>query len=132
MERFRVRRVALVTLLAMLALVLAGCGGDGEEEAPPETPPAEEAVSGEQLFADQGCGGCHTLAAAGTSGTTGPDLDEALRGQDQAFIRESIVDPNAMIADGFDSGVMPQDFGERLSGEELDALVEYLEQSTNR
>jgi mono/diheme cytochrome c family protein len=32
--------------------------------------------SGKQIFTAEGCGGCHTLAAAGASGTSGPNLDE--------------------------------------------------------
>ncbi len=38
----------------------------------------------------------------------------------------SIVDPNAKIAEDFSADVMPDDFGEKLSPAELDALVEYL------
>ena len=52
------------------------------------------------MFESQGCTGCHTLAAAGSTGTTGPDLDGALKGKSTAFIKESIVDPNAEIAEG--------------------------------
>ena len=51
----------------------------------------------------------------GRPSTTGPDLDEALAGQDAAFIEESIVDPNAEIAQGFQPDVMPQDFGTTLT-----------------
>jgi cytochrome c oxidase subunit 2 len=56
----------------------------------------------------------------------GPDLDRVLRGQDDAFIRTSIVDPNAEIARGFSPGVMPPNFEDSLSPAELDALVQYL------
>ena len=57
----------------------AETGGAAETEAPPETEPALEgdAVAGEQVFATAGCGSCHTLAAAGATGTIGPDLDDA-------------------------------------------------------
>jgi cytochrome c6 len=37
---------------------------------------AAHARSGKQIFSAEGCGGCHTLAAAGASGTSGPNLDE--------------------------------------------------------
>jgi len=33
--------------------------------------------SGKQVFTAEGCGGCHTLADAGTSSTSGPDLDDS-------------------------------------------------------
>jgi cytochrome c553 len=41
------------------------------------TPPAAQGdpVAGKQVFASAGCGGCHTLKAAGSSGTVGPNLD---------------------------------------------------------
>jgi predicted ribosomally synthesized peptide with SipW-like signal peptide len=89
------------------------------------------AVDGAEVFDSAGCSGCHTLADAGSTATTGPDLDGALQGKPASFIEESIVDPNKEIAKGYPPDVMPQDFGERLSPEELDALVKYLKQSTS-
>ena len=76
------------------------------------------------------CGACHTLADAGTSGSTGPNLDDVLKGKDAAFIKQSIVDPDAQIAQGFNAGIMPKDFGKTLSAAELDALVSYLQKAT--
>ena len=73
-----------------------------------------------------GCGNCHTLADANAQGTVGPDLDEALADQDEAFIRESIVDPNAKVEGGFTAGIMPLDYEQTLEPAEIDALVEYL------
>src|SRR5262245_38038210 len=100
--------------------------GPDAAEAPTETASAE----GAKLFEANGCGGCHTLAAAGSTGTTGPDLDGALKGKDEGFIDESIVDPNAEGAKGYPPDVMPQTFGDSLSPDELDALVPYLIEST--
>ena len=88
------------------------------------------AAEGQQIFDEQGCAGCHTLEAAGATGTIGPDLDEELPGESPGFIRDSIVDPDAELAQGFNSGIMPDNFGDALSPEELDTLVEYLSQST--
>ncbi len=76
------------------------------------------------------CGACHKLADAGTAGGTGPDLNQVLAGKDKAFIRESIVDPNKVIAKGFPKGIMPQDYGQTLSDAELTALVNYLAKVT--
>lgn len=87
-------------------------------------------VDGAQVFDSAGCSGCHTLAAAGSSAAVGPDLDGALKGESADFIKTSIVDPNAVIAKGYPPDVMPQDFGTRLSPEELDAVVQYLVEST--
>jgi cytochrome c oxidase subunit II len=95
-----------------------GGGGGGEEE-----------TDGRTLFTDaaepQTCDSCHTLADAGATGTTGPNLDEVLPDLSEEQIRESIVDPEAEIAEGFAPGLMPR-YGDTLSEEQVDALVEYL------
>ena len=89
------------------------------------------AENGKAVFAAQGCGGCHALADAGTTGGTGPDLDEGLAGKDEAFIEESIVDPSAEITEGFQDGIMPPSYGRSLTPAELDSLVKYLAEVTN-
>ena len=45
-------------------------------------------------------------------------------------VRQSIVDPNAEIADGFSEGIMPPNYGDSLDPREIDALVDYLVEST--
>ncbi len=89
-------------------------------------------VSGKAVFTNNGCGACHTYAAAGSSGKVGPDLDKLAAYAKQAgqpldtFARESIVNPNAYIQPGYPKSVMPQPFGTQLSKSQLDALVSYL------
>jgi cytochrome c oxidase subunit 2 len=95
------------------------------------------AVDAKKLFAQgngtsTACGACHTLADAGTTGTTGPDLDTALAGKDAAFVKESIVNPNADIAKGYSAGIMPPNIQSTLSSQELDALVQYLTKVTSQ
>jgi len=92
------RRPALATVFALLATVLAlgvaACGG-GEEVSPvaeevegtlPEAATTEEtptstvegdAEAGRQVFTSAGCGACHVLEEAGSSGSIGPNLDES-------------------------------------------------------
>jgi mono/diheme cytochrome c family protein len=82
-----------------------------------------------QFFATN-CGGCHILAQAGTTGTTGPNLDEALQGMSATQISQSISDPNAVIAPGYQPNVMPQNFGQTLTPQQLQQLVAYLQQAT--
>jgi mono/diheme cytochrome c family protein len=94
--------------------------------APPKVPGGP----GAQVFANNGCGGCHTLAAAESGGVTGPNLDEALPGQTAKMVEESIVDPNAGIVKGYPPNVMPQNFGQTLSSKEIKDLVQYLLQET--
>ncbi len=93
---------------------------------PGAEPPKVAGGPGAQVFANNGCGTCHTFAAAESGGVTGPNLDEVLPGQTDAMVEESIVKPNAQIAKGYPPNVMPGNFGEELSPEELEDLVQYL------
>ena len=83
-----------------------------------------------QFFATN-CGGCHTLSQAGTTGTTGPNLDEALKGMSVAQISQSISDPNAIITPGYPPNVMPSNFGQTLTPPQLQQLATYLQTTVN-
>jgi cytochrome c oxidase subunit 2 len=89
------------------------------------------AAQGKSIFTGEGgCGACHTLSDAGTTGTVGPNLNKVkIASKGAAFIKQSIEDPNAEIAPGFPKGVMPQDFKSRLGPQKIDALVKYLLQA---
>jgi cytochrome c551/c552 len=87
-----------------------------------------DATAGKTVWADNGCGSCHTLAAAGSAGTVGPDLDKAITADAGSiplpdFVKESIIDPNKVIASGFSANIMPGDFGTKLSSTDIDDLV---------
>ena len=94
-------------------------------------------VDGKTVFADAGCGGCHTFTPAGTNGAVGPNLDKLAADAKKAgkpveeFVRQSVVDPGAYVAPGFQDGLMPTTFGDSLSKEEIDALVSYLSGSSS-
>ncbi len=81
---------------------------------------------GAQVFAQNGCAGCHTLEATGSTGTVGPDLDKALPGQTAAMIKQSIVNPDAKRTPGYPTGVMPSTFGQTIPPQQLDQLVQFL------
>jgi len=117
-----------------LALVAAGCGGGTDITPTPETVvgtlaqptdqgpaniPKGDAAAGKPLFASSGCGGCHTLAAAGTSGTVGPDLDDAKPTLEKAFTQ---------IKEG--GGGMPA-FSPQLSDQQIADVAEYVVESTS-
>jgi mono/diheme cytochrome c family protein len=99
---------------------------------PGAAPPKVPGGPGAQVFANNGCGGCHTLAAAKTGGVTGPNLDQALTGMTAAEIHESIVDPNKKIAKGYPPNVMPQNYSTIITSQQLDQLVQYLVDSTSK
>lgn len=120
------------------------------EEFPPELlekiatptpvgPPSEEEIAA-RLFAQYGCNGCHALSSVGATGAVGPALDgigqrAAERIADPAYtgsattaeeyIRESILNPSAFLVPDYQD-VMPKNFGELLSEEELNTLVQFL------
>jgi cytochrome c oxidase subunit II len=87
-------------------------------------------TNGKNATGATACGACHTLAQAGTNGTTGPNLDQVLKGKGAAFIKQSIVQPDAQIAKGYAKGIMPPNYGSTLSAAEVDALVKFLSQAT--
>ena len=90
-------------------------------------------AAGKEVFesVQPSCGSCHTLEAAGSTQTLGPNLDEGLADKDAAFIRESIVNPDAEVTEGFPDSLMPEDYGDKLSDQELADLVAFLVQSTS-
>ena len=145
-------------LIALFALLFVGCGGGEEKTATAEsfdttatqTDTGEtgtgetgtggdneavegDAAAGKQVFASNGCGSCHTFEPAGSSGTTGPDLDELPDLAENAnqpvanFTRTAITDPTAYVEEGFPEGVMPA--YDKLSEEQLNNLVAFLTQS---
>ena len=121
-------------MIAVLGALLAGCGGEetvsptGQVEGTLPKAEAGDPAAGKTAFTELGCGGCHTLQAAGSTGTTGPNLDEALKGKDADFIQESIANPNAEVAQGFQPGIMPN-YGEQLDSKQIADLVAFLQQN---
>jgi cytochrome c oxidase subunit 2 len=120
-----------------IALLLTGCGGEEttaplpetvEGTIPQETLPPGNAEAGNEVYASTGCGSCHTYGPAGSEGTIGPNLNETLQGVDAEFIRTSIVNPNAEIAEGFGPDIMPGNYGEQLDDQQLADLVAFLQQ----
>ena len=104
--------------------------GTGTLPEPPPPPPAAQegkAPNGKIVFSAQGCASCHTFKPANATGTVGPDLDTALQGKDAAFIRESIVDPNKVIASGYQPNIMPPNFGQTLTPTQINDLVAFLQ-----
>jgi mono/diheme cytochrome c family protein len=129
------RRLVLILAALVLAFpVVSGCGGGDEDDTAaetvenggggtePTTGETEEegegdAANGKSVFASAGCGSCHVLADAGSSGTTGPNLD------DSKPDFERVVD---RVTNG--SGVMPS-FKDQLSEQEINDVAAYVSES---
>jgi len=100
-------------------------------------------LPGALVFSQNNCAGCHTMQAAGASGTTGPNLDDVIGtetntkgGKDDlktaAGIKQAITDPNKTIAPGYPASVMPQTFGQSISATDLSNLVKFLQQCSGK
>jgi mono/diheme cytochrome c family protein len=145
--------VAVLLVAAMLTAVEVFGGEHEAEEGRVEEPRTTETTgetgetqtdtagavegdpaAGREVFtsvAQPPCGNCHTLEAAGTTQTLGPNLDETLADKDAAFIRESVLNPDAEVAEGFPDNLMPEDYGDKLDDKQLADLVAFLVQSTS-
>jgi len=130
-----VRRVVLIALLCAVGAAVAGCGSQGvatptpqtvvgslpQAAAVPETPAFKlkgNAAAGKKVFASAGCTGCHTLKAAGSTGTVGPNLDDAK--------------PDYRLATGrvtLGKGVMPS-FKGQLSDQQIADVATFVVTST--
>lgn len=131
-----VRRAILTSLSCVAAaVVVAGCGSKGTVGAAPVTvegslpkatvEPATPAfklqgvpASGKKVFASAGCSGCHTLSAAGATGTVGPNLDQAQPDYRLATARITLG-----------KGAMPS-FKGQLSDQDIANVASFVVQST--
>ena len=104
--------------LAVLSLALALRPASGGPSLTPSEAIGDETSQGEQLFAEASCGSCHTLAAAGTDGKVGPNLDQAQPGAQLVIER---------VTNG--SGGMPP-FSGRLSKAEIEAIADFVSSAT--
>jgi cytochrome c oxidase subunit 2 len=118
----------LAAAAAAFTVVLLTTDDGGEGRAPGSAQvaapaPAQSAPEGQEaglaVFTRMGCGGCHRLAAANSTGPIGPDLDERLPSHTRESLTAQILSPDP-------TGIMPDDFGERMTDAELTTLVDFL------
>jgi hypothetical protein len=135
-------------------LVLARSAGDVQVEPTP-VPPTLAELSSEQIFAGlpddvrqvveaadtsaaetlalrYGCVGCHVLDPNQTMvGPTWHNMGDTavirVPAESPAlYLYESIVNPNAYVVPGYPANIMPQNFGETMSVQEIGEMVAYL------
>ena len=120
------RRMAVLGLMLVTACAGGGASESGELDG--------EELFGASVLADQaGCITCHSLAPdrvlVGPSmagiGTRAASRVDGQSARD--YLRESIVDPDAYVVEGFQPGRMHSNWDEELSDSEIDAIVAYLE-----
>jgi cytochrome c6 len=116
--------VSMLTAVAVLARESEEEGGEHEAVTAPETqtgetrPPTGDPQAGKDVFATAGCGGCHTLADAGSTGQVGPNLDESRPDLELALAR---------VTEG--RGVMPS-FKAELSEKQIQDVAAYVVDAT--
>ena len=103
----------------MVALSLAACGGSSASSPSSGSKRAVAALAGKQVFETAGCAGCHTLAAAGASGSIGPDLDK---------VKPTLAIVERQVNHG--GGVMPS-FAGKLSKTEIAAVAKFVSTATH-
>ena len=106
MKRGRMPIIGVAMIVA--TLLLTSCSGEKSASG------AGDPIAGKKLFTEQGCSGCHTFKAAGSSGTQGPDLDEVSPSHN-AVIRQ-LNNPG---------GLMPS-FADKLSEDEKNDLAAFV------
>lgn len=118
--------------IAIVAVLVVGCGS-------PAMGGSTDLTDGEDLFTATvlgnraGCITCHSLdpevdlvgpsmAGVGTRAT------DRVEGMDaETYLRQSLVEPNAYIVDGFADDVMPGDYVLNLTDPQIEALIDYME-----
>jgi mono/diheme cytochrome c family protein len=131
-----VRHPAVIAAAVVLgAIGLAGCGGEGVTTPTPETVVGTVAsaptfpivpafklkgdpTKGSAVWASGGCGNCHTMAAAKSSGTTGPNLDQ---------LKPDYRAVTAQVTNG--GAVMPA-FKSQLTTQQIADVAAYVVKST--
>ena len=91
-------------------------------------------AEGKTLAARMGCAACHSpdgtpLAGPtwqGLSGKTETLDDGSTVLVDDAYLTESIIDPDAKVVDGYVSGIMPKDFSDKLSDDDIKSIIAYI------
>lgn len=140
------QRHTILLLSVLLILSLVACGGGGEAETvEPTVAAVGDAQNGEAMYnmttigdsGAPGCVSCHSVQPTDDPlqpSPVGPShyglADRAgtyVEGMTaEEYLRESIVEPNAHIVEGYAEGLMYQFYEEELTEEQIDDLVAYL------
>jgi cbb3-type cytochrome c oxidase subunit III len=111
-------RVAGVVVVAAAALFAAGCGTGGKASS------KVDIQNGQKLFSGAGtCSACHTLAAAGSHGTVGPNLDDAFRSDRQQGFKQSSIQNVVLDQIRQASGKMPKNLVKGQDAQDVAAYV---------
>jgi mono/diheme cytochrome c family protein len=115
-----------VTVTPKLVAAFTGTEAPAQPGAAAAQPVAAVATNRppQQLIAELACVACHKFDEPGP--LVGPSLWDIGARHDDAYIRQSILEPNAVITEGFPPMLMPPDLAEKMSGAEFERLVQWL------
>ncbi|MCP4416353.1 MAG: cytochrome c [Chloroflexi bacterium] len=130
----------LLLLLFLFALTACGGGGDEPAESGGETNSADDVANGERLFSGSligaanapGCATCHSLEPGAvivgpSQSDVGARAAAAVAGMSaEDYLRQSIEEPDAHIAEGFTAGLMHKSYGEELTSTEINDLIAFM------
>ena len=122
-------RTKLCLILSLL--FLAACGNSAAEPTPPPPTLDAQAQLGKQVFS-RDCAACHSTAP--DTIIVGPSLagiansaEARVEGQDgYTYLLTSVMQPEAYLVEGYEN-LMPASLSKQLTGEELDAVIAYLQ-----
>lgn len=137
------RKLTLMLVMFLLfGFALTACGGGGEETADTggDSGAVGDAANGERLFNESiivaasapGCITCHSLEpgvviVGPSQSDVGARAATAIEGMSaEEYLRQSIVEPNAHLAEGYTADVMYQNFGEELTNSQINDLVAFM------
>ncbi len=136
MHHLSVRLPALLLLL----FFLGACTKSPTAATPVATPPLGQAPAGEKLFnatlqlvGAPTCSVCHVLNP-GDEPIVGPNLSNLAKEAGtrkpgmsaKTYLREALLEPNTFVVEGYQAGIMPQNYGDLLTEPQLEDLVAYL------
>jgi mono/diheme cytochrome c family protein len=135
------KRILIVMMLSLALVLLAACGGGGgtTETGGDEAAPIGDVANGATLFSQPvigtanapGCITCHSLEpdvviVGPSQAGLGTRAETRVPGQSaEEYIRNSIINPDDYVVEGFAPGVMYQNYGEELTEQEINDIVAY-------
>jgi cytochrome c551/c552 len=126
---------ATFLLLLVTIASIAACGGGTSPAAAPSGGGGGNAAQGKTIFnqvASPPCSSCHSIEVGVTLvgpslsniGSTASTIESDMSAE--AYLKQSIVDPNAYLTPGFSANIMPANYGTQLTEQQINDLVAYL------
>jgi mono/diheme cytochrome c family protein len=117
MSSVRVASVWTALVVGVVLVALSGCGGNESSDSASSSP---ENSAGAKVFADAGCGNCHTLKSADSKGNVGPNLDDVQ--PDKAKVVRQVTN----------GGVGMPSFRDKLTKQEIDDVAQFVSDETRK